>query len=118
MKTMEISVLGLLLVLGLMAAAPVPEQRMIAYGELNWVRASVCEDPINGGYLQYYLTDGCADCGLEVFLSGDFAKSQVGSTIWVEGNLVESNGCLILDVDKMEACQGGDQPDRFQFGTP
>jgi len=101
MKRTGIVVLALLVVIALAAAGRVPEKPIVAFGVLHWTRASVCEHPINGGYLQYYLTDGC---GRGVFLSGDFHQIMVGHSIWADGTLLHNNGCQIVDVKEFDVC--------------
>jgi hypothetical protein len=102
MKRTGIVVLALLVVITLMAAGRVPEKPIVAFGVLHWTPASVCEHPINGGYLQYYLTDGC---GRELFLSGDLQQIMVGHSVWAEGTLLHNNVCQIVDVKELDVCE-------------
>ena len=76
----------------LLPVGKVPGEPIIAYGTLHWTRSSICQHPIHGGFLQYYMTDGC---GRELFLSGDFQQFMVGHTIWAEGGLLHHNRCSI-----------------------
>ncbi len=103
MKT-KVAVLVLLLVL-LGSAQLVhgsSEAASIATGPLHWTPASVCEDPVHGGgFLQYYLTDGC---GHQVFLNGNLSTKMVGSTIWAEGRLVDTGVCRILYLRSLSLC--------------
>ena len=114
MKKVAMAILGLLVMVSVVAAAPVSEQRMTAFGELQWTAGSVCEHPKAGGYLQYYLILDDSARGRELFLSGAFSKGMVGSKISVEGTLISIDRCLILEVDKIKLLDEPKQSDRFE----
>jgi len=103
---MKAKVAVLVILLLLVGSSPVahssPEVRAIAIGKLTWTRASVCELPNHpGGFLQYYLTDGCQRT---LFLYGNLKREMVGSTIWAEGTMVENGGCKILMISSFSLC--------------
>jgi hypothetical protein len=101
MKTRVTILLAVAVVACLVAAAPTSPSQAMAFGELHWTPASVCEHPYTGVFLQYYLTDGC---GHELFLNGDLSTNMVGSSIWAEGEYLQNMGCYILDVEEMDVC--------------
>ena len=103
---MKASVAVLAVLLLLVGSIPVAqgsaETQAIAIGKLTWTRASVCELPnYPGGFLQYYLTDGCQRT---LFLYGNLKREMVGSTIWAEGTMVENGGCKILVISSFSLC--------------
>jgi hypothetical protein len=118
MKRLVIAVVALLTLGSLVAAGEVPGEQMITFGTLNWTRNSVCEDPVNGGYLQYYLSSSCADCGQRVFLIGDLTRGALGQQVWAEGILYRTNNCLVLDVQTARLCSDGKVPPSFQSFAP
>ena len=100
MKRMAVLILALVTVLSLVAAGPSARSQMMAAGELHWTQFSVCEHPQTYQFLTYYLID---EEGGELFLyGGEFGKELVGRMIWVEGSLVSTPTCRIVDVNSFE----------------
>ena len=99
--------------MALVAARPVPEQRMMAAGKIEWVPASVCEHPVHGGYVQYYLGNDCSGCGPQVYIFGDFTQDMVGTQAMIEGTVHRTATCTIIDVDTAKVCDSFGKPENL-----
>jgi len=101
-------VLALALLASVGAATPGRRATVaVVSGELLHAGASVCEYPL-GVYLLDYVSGGC---GREIFFAGPgfpTGGDHAGATIWTSGELVQSNSCTVLVVQRYELCDGPD----------